>query len=410
MTLLESRSSNILGCPPKIGFVLSGTGPMLLFTLCLTVLWSISIQASQSPAHATNKLDHTLNEFAGHHGRSIVQVESHRRTQNGTRRLWSTGVVLEGGFVATCTDGAQPTDSLHIFMVDGGGGAARFISQDPLLGISLLRLQEPHRYRPFVARDSHASVREGDAVVLLSFVAGKGKMESRVGRLERIFAGMVRGSAGQLEVVVGNSRDACGSAVLDGNGHFLGLVVDCPVELSDAPLAPPRPDWVDGDRSLQALSRGTLLAAVARLTVPREPEGFLGVDATRRTVAAATLGEADLTSAPVEVLRVLAGSPAEVAGIQAQDFLLEIERLPINDVDDVHQRIRNTPPGTDVTITVLRDGFQVHLVARVGDRSWLEWMDRRLRRNSGRQKNIRREIRELEMHLERLVEEERRYQ
>ena len=68
------------------------------------------------------------------------------------------------------------------------------------------------------------------------------------------------------------------------------------------------------------------------------------------------------------VTDVFKGDPAEQAGIQAQDIILEVNGKKIEDSRDLTRMIANTPVGETVTVKLLREGkerqFKVKLSKR----------------------------------------------
>lgn len=67
--------------------------------------------------------------------------------------------------------------------------------------------------------------------------------------------------------------------------------------------------------------------------------------------------------AGVEVRRITAGSPAEMAGLQAGDIILQVNGQGATSPQAVSQMIRRTPAGELVTIEIWRDGQQQELQA-----------------------------------------------
>jgi serine protease Do len=67
----------------------------------------------------------------------------------------------------------------------------------------------------------------------------------------------------------------------------------------------------------------------------------------------------------VLVNSVQPGGPAEKAGIRAGDVILKFNGTPVNDPNDLRNRIAATPPGTNVTLTIVRDGREQQLSAHL---------------------------------------------
>src|SRR5206468_964490 len=69
---------------------------------------------------------------------------------------------------------------------------------------------------------------------------------------------------------------------------------------------------------------------------------------------AAKLGMKELRV--VLVSGVTPASPAERAGLRTGDVITAINGQPINDSNELRNRVASTAPGTDVTLTVIRNG------------------------------------------------------
>jgi S1-C subfamily serine protease len=66
------------------------------------------------------------------------------------------------------------------------------------------------------------------------------------------------------------------------------------------------------------------------------------------------------------VQEVVDGSAAEAAGVEVGDVITAVDGRPVADSLDLRLRIISTPPGTDVTLEVFRDGEPVTLTASLG--------------------------------------------
>ena len=58
----------------------------------------------------------------------------------------------------------------------------------------------------------------------------------------------------------------------------------------------------------------------------------------------------------VEVVEVLAGSPAERAGLHAEDLILAVDGAPVSGVDDLHRLMDGDHIGRPCTLAIARDG------------------------------------------------------
>lgn len=80
---------------------------------------------------------------------------------------------------------------------------------------------------------------------------------------------------------------------------------------------------------------------------------------------AASLGLSDTRG--VIVSSVTQGSAAERAGLKRGDVITAIDGTPVTDTNSFRNRVASTLPGTQVTLTVLRDNREQQLRATLGE-------------------------------------------
>jgi S1-C subfamily serine protease len=104
----------------------------------------------------------------------------------------------------------------------------------------------------------------------------------------------------------------------------------------------------------------SLTALVLLYPAPREPEpddrgrGFFGVQL--------------LDNAGVLITRVEPGSPADKAGIQANDVIQSIDAVDVNVVDDARETIGRLRPGTVTRVALKRGNATITIKVKVGVR------------------------------------------
>jgi len=67
------------------------------------------------------------------------------------------------------------------------------------------------------------------------------------------------------------------------------------------------------------------------------------------------------------VSQIAAGSPAEKAGLKVGDIIVAIDGAKVREVRELQFRVMKTPPGTEVTLTILRGGKEQTIKAKVGE-------------------------------------------
>ena len=95
--------------------------------------------------------------------------------------------------------------------------------------------------------------------------------------------------------------------------------------------------------------------------------GWMGVmiqDVNERTAKKAKLDSEE----GAYVSEVMDESPADSAGIQEGDVIIEFQGKKIDDADDLAKAVRQTLPGTKANIVLIRDGEKKTLTAVIGKR------------------------------------------
>src|SRR4051812_21198665 len=228
--------------------------------------------------------------------------------------------------------------------VDGRESRFEVVGADPLSDLAVLRTGD---------RDLQpATLGDADALQVGQLVVAIGNPHGYAGS---VTAGVVsalgrslptRGSrrAGLVENVIqtdaalnpGNS----GGALVDGGGQVVG--VNTAVAGVGLGLAVP----------VNEATRAILGALIRDGRVRR---AYLGIAGGARPVpprVAATVGRGQA----IEVVEVVAGSPAERAGLRPEDLLVALDGEPLADVGDLHRRMTAEAIGRELALEVVRDG------------------------------------------------------
>jgi serine protease DegS len=140
-----------------------------------------------------------------------------------------------------------------------------------------------------------------------------------------------------------------GGALVDTEGNFVGL------------------NTLIYSSSGTSAGIGFAIPAALALTVLEElvttghvTRGWLGVEMDSIPAAGNAVG--------LTVTRLLPGGPAEQAGLLPGDLIVAVNGQPATDSGTVSRLIAHSAPGTEIEVAVVRQGAQLSLVARSGQR------------------------------------------
>ena len=264
-----------------------------------------------------------------------------------SRRGGGSGVVItRDGYIVTSAHVVAGTKRVTASFVDGTELSAEVVGADPLSDLAVLRA-ESNELHPAELGDATA-LRVGQLVVAIgnphgfagSVTAG---VVSALGRSLPTGPGRIVDNVIQTDAALnpGNS----GGALADGRAHVVGI--NTAVAGVGLGLAVP---INDGTRRIigELMSEGRFRRA------------YLGIAGGTRPLPPRLAREL-ARSAGVEVVAVVAGSPAAVAGLRAEDLIVAVDGDAVETVDDVQKLMVADRIGNTVRVDILREGRRVEL-------------------------------------------------
>jgi S1-C subfamily serine protease len=259
----------------------------------------------------------------------------------------SAVVITPDGFLLTSAHVVDPAAaSGRASFVDGREHDFEVVGSDPLSDLAVLRA-DAGDLEPAELGDAE-TLRVGQLVVAIgnpngfagSVTAG---VVSALGRSLPTRQGRVVDNVIQTDAALnpGNS----GGALADGRGRVIG--VNTAVAGVGLGLAVP-------------INRATRMIVGALMTEGRFRRAYLGIAGGVRPLPprmAQALGRAN----GVEVVEVLEGSPASVAGLRPEDLIVELNGLAVGGVDDIQRLMVAELIGTAVRARVIRNGDELEL-------------------------------------------------
>ena len=264
------------------------------------------------------------------------------------RRGGGSGVVItRDGFIVTSAHVVEHSPRVTASFVDGTEVVADVVGSDPLSDLAVLRADS----RELTPAEL------GDASTL---------------------------RVGQLVVAIGNPHGFSGSVtagVVSALGRSLptraGRIVDNVIQ-TDAALNPGNAGGALADGQARVVGINTAVAGVGLgLAVPiddvtrsiigalqsdgRFRRAYLGLAGGTRPLPPRLSRELGRT-AGVEVVEVVAGSPAAEAGLRAEDLIVAVDGLPVEKVEDVQRLMLGERIGATVQLDLLREGRPLQLV------------------------------------------------
>ena len=278
---------------------------------------------------------------------SVANLRVTRRLRGGRTAMGggSAVVITPDGFLVTSAHVVEGSSSGSASFVDGREMRFAVVGADPLSDIAVLRAHAED-LAPAQLGDA-SDLRVGQLVVAIgnphgyagSVTAG---VVSALGR--SLPVGRRGGPRRMVENVVqtdaalnpGNS----GGALVDGSGRVVGI--NTAVAGVGLGLAVPI-----NDATRRIIS--TLMAD------GRVRRAWLGVAVGPRPLPPRVAGRLGRGSA-VEVIEVVDGSPADLAGVRPEDLLVELDGVRLEGADDLQRMMTVERIGTAVKATVVREG------------------------------------------------------
>lgn len=283
----------------------------------------------------------------------VAAIEMTGNRRNGRFRVGAGSAVLftEDGYLLTNAHVVAGTQKGRAVFADGSGTDVELVGADPLSDLAVVRGRAPH-VAPAEFGDAE-SLRVGQLVIAVG---------NPLGLNGSVTAGVVSGLGRAIPVWAGRNRrviedviqtDAAlnagssGGALADARSRIVGI--NTAVAGAGLGLAVP-------------INRTTRRIISALLSDGRVRRAYLGVVSTPIRLgpnAVVRTGQRE----GLRVVEVLAGSPAETAGVKVDDVLLRAGSRSVSNAESLQKLLFADAVGVPMVIVVLRDGHELELTA-----------------------------------------------
>jgi len=256
--------------------------------------------------------------------------------------LGSGVIVTQDGYILTNNHVVENADRVQVAMEDGREFEAKVVGTDPKSDVAVVKVEATDL--PYVSFADSDKIEVGDTVLAIGnpFGVGTTVTSGIVSATGRATLGLDYEDFIQTDAAInpGNS----GGALIDAQGRLVGI--------NTAILSRSGGNNGIGFAIPSNLTRMVMDQIVANGHVVR---GFMGVNIQPITPALAKKFELKESKGAL-VSEVTPKSPAEKAGIQSGDIVLEFNGKPVSDSRHLKLAVGATAPGTEVPVKISRDG------------------------------------------------------
>ena len=292
--------------------------------------------------------DPMFRQFFG--DRLPQQMPEQRRSGLGSGVIVSTdGYILTNHHVI---DGAE---QIKVDLNDNRTLDAKVVGSDPLSDLAVLKIDASNL--PVLALGDSDKVRVGDVVLAIGNPLGIG---------QTVTMGIISAKGRQTGLSSGNFEDFLQTDAPINQGNSGGALVSTNSELVgiNSQILSPSGGSIGIGFAIPSNMARTVSDTLVKTGKVRR--GQLGIRVVKlNTEVARNLGITETKG--VGVAQVQPDSAAEQAGLKKGDVITALNGAEINEPNVFRNLVASTAPGTDVTLTIRRNGGEQQVHARLGE-------------------------------------------
>jgi len=281
-----------------------------------------------------------------------------QQPQEQLQQALGSGVIVSAdGYILTNHHVVDGAENIKVDMNDGRTLEAKLIGSDPPSDLALLKVSASGL--TFMTPGDSDKVRVGDVALAIGNPLGIGQTVTMgiISAKGRSTGGTGSGSFEDfLQTDAPINHGNSGGALINTLGELIGI---------NSQIVPGQNG---GNIGIGFAIPSNMAKTVMDQLVKngKVHRGQLGISVSPVTSdIAASLGLPDVKGVIVNSVR--AGSGAERAGIRQGDIITAINDLPVRDTNAFRNRVASNAPGSEVTLTVLRDNKEQKIRATLGE-------------------------------------------
>jgi Do/DeqQ family serine protease len=271
--------------------------------------------------------------------------------QQVQRGLGSGVIVTADGFILTNHHVVDGAEEIAIEFFDRQVRTARLVGSDPPSDLAVLKINQNNL--PTIPLGDSDRVRVGDVALAVGNPLGVG---------QTVTAGIISAKGRATGLSDGSFEDFLQTDAPINQGNSGGALVNTAAELigiNSQILSPTGTNIGIGFAIPANMARSVMDQLVRNGRVRR---GQLGI-----SVGPVPTEQARGNTAGVLVAGVGPGTPAAEAGLREGDIITAVDGRPVSDANTLRNRIAASAPGSEVTLSVRRDGRDQQIRARLGE-------------------------------------------
>ena len=302
---------------------------------------------------------HARPEDSGYDDSALRRFFGGRPPQPGGGELQhalGSGVIVRAdGYILTNHHVVENAEEIKVDLTNRQTYSAKLVGSDPPSDLAVLKVDAGNL--PMLPLGNSEQVRIGDVVLAIGNPLGLG---------ETVTAGIISAKGRATGSSDGSFQDFLQTDAPINQGNSGGALVNTRAELigiNSQILSPTGGNIGIGFAIPCNMARTVMEQLIATGTVRRSMLG-VGVQTVTSDLAAG-FGMNGVRG--ILVNSVVPGGPADHAGIKTGDVITAINGTAVNDANALRNLVSSASPGSDLTLTVVHDGKEQQIHAKVGE-------------------------------------------